>query len=440
MNQKRHISQLVPFSMPQLGAIMGACLLAVGAQAQASQPQQSQLQLYGLVDVGYTHVSGLRGGSFNGLNSGVMEGSRWGMKGVEDLGGGYKALFTLESRFEADTGSVSNSPFSGTQLPDRIATPAGLGLVTTNPAVSAAYQAATAAVGARLGSSIGVNLESRTFDRQVFMGLITPFGALIAGRQYTPAYEISATFDTMQTQSALASGQIASIPATVDIRLSNTVQYRLQKDGWSAALMLGFGEVSQNTSANRFTGGMVTYKSDRFSVGAGLNARNNELGQSSLKTTSLGASVALGPGTLSTLFQTAKDNNPTGLSSISASLAQAGLPAALIPGIQAAYNNAFKQDNTLMHVGYKWPMGANTVVLSYSKFNDKTAANADTASYGIAVTHALSKRTDVSVVLAKVDNSARGQAVAGGGGYLGGVTRSAGVDSTSFQLAMRHRF
>ncbi|MES2945633.1 MAG: porin, partial [Pseudomonadota bacterium] len=67
---------------------------------------QSTVTLYGLVDAGYNRVSGLRQGTVNSIASGIMEGSRVGFRGTEDIGGGYKAIFTLENRFEADTGAV----------------------------------------------------------------------------------------------------------------------------------------------------------------------------------------------------------------------------------------------------------------------------------------------------------------------------------------------
>lgn len=440
------ISNPTSINHPHLfNRVLGCAVVLVGgvffhAKADAQLAQAQSLQLYGLLDVGYVHVSGLKDGTFNGVSSGVMEGSRWGIKGLEDLGGGYKAVFTLESRLEIDTGTMSNTPYSGGQLPDRIATAAGLGLMSPNPSVNAMYQAATAAIGMQLGSTLGANLQSRLFDRQSMAGLITPHGAFLMGRQYTPAYEVSATFDTMQGQSALASGQIAAIPATVDIRLGNTIQYRVQKNELSASVMLGLGETVRGISANKFAGTMAVYKSEKFSFGLGFNARKNEMGQKSLQTTSFGFSALLGPGTVSSLYQMAEDKNPTGLSSVSQSLAHAGFPVALIPVIQSAYDEAFKQKNRLFNLGYKLNFNKNTLYVSYSKFNDKTAANADAASLGFALTHALSKRTDLNFVLAKTVNSNRGQVVVGGGGYLGGVARTAGVNSTALHIALRHRF
>ncbi len=69
---------------------------------------QSSVTLYGIVDVG---IENLDVGSVDAtrLQSGISAGSRWGIRGSEDLGGGYRAVFTLESRIEVDTGSVTNN-------------------------------------------------------------------------------------------------------------------------------------------------------------------------------------------------------------------------------------------------------------------------------------------------------------------------------------------
>ena len=66
--------------------------------------------------------------------------------------------------------------------------------------------------------------------------------------------------------------------------------------------------------------------------------------------------------------------------------------------------------------------------------------NADVASYGMAYSYALSPRTDLNAVITRFENTGLGQAAPGGAGYLGGVTASAGTDSTSLALGIRHRF
>ncbi|MFN3957280.1 MAG: porin [Tepidimonas ignava] len=399
----------------RLSGVTVAALACAGAHAQ------SNVQLYGLVDAGITHVTGLRQGSVTQLASGIMEGSRWGLKGTEDLGGGYKAIFTLESRFEVDTGSLSNRPISGTQVPDRIATPAALGLPNALAPVVDQVNASIA------GNTLGVNLANNQFDRQAYMGLITPVGAVLAGRMYTPDYEISAAFDAMETQSALAAGQLAAIPAGFDIRISNALQYRIQTGGVTAALMYGFGETGNSSSNKRFVGAMGMYKGDGYAVGLGYNTRNNELGQKSLTTTTVGGWVNVGPGKLSAVYSRHKDDHPSDLSA---------LPAL----VQGAYMNALKQRFDLFNVGYRVTSGPHTVTVAYTNRNEKTSYDADARSYGVAYTYALSKRTDLNAVLVRFDNRKNGQAAPGGNGYLGGVTRAAGVDSTSLALGIRHRF
>ena len=72
------------------------CLAASATMAQ--ETPASSVTLYGIADAGLNHVTGLKQGTVTQLASGIMEGSRWGLKGNEELGGGYKAIFTLESR------------------------------------------------------------------------------------------------------------------------------------------------------------------------------------------------------------------------------------------------------------------------------------------------------------------------------------------------------
>ncbi|MGI4814150.1 MAG: porin [Janthinobacterium lividum] len=73
---------------------------------------QSSVTLYGVIDVGidWNNNSGgqklwhMQDGTYDG-----MYGSRWGLKGIEDLGGGWKALFVLENGFNLNNGSLGQS-------------------------------------------------------------------------------------------------------------------------------------------------------------------------------------------------------------------------------------------------------------------------------------------------------------------------------------------
>lgn len=405
------------------GASTLACAQATGG---------TSVTLYGLLDGGVTHTTGLRGGSVQQLTSGIMEGSRLGVRVNEDLGGGWRALATLEHRLELDTGTGTNRPPVAAQgAPDRLAQAARLGL-------PGALQPVVTAVSSQIASGVGVNLGGTFWDRQIFGGLVTPVGAILAGRMYTPGYEVSATFDALNTQSALAFAQVAAIPATLDIRLSNAVQYRIVTGGITASLMVAAGEGSATTG--RMVGGMVMYQGKAFDAGIGYNSRDNELGQKSLTSTVAGVRVKFGGGhNVFGQYGVVKDDNPTGLSGLRAQLTpQVGATfAGLVSG---AFINALRQDSRAWQIGYKFETGPHTFYTAYNKLDDKRAANADTASYGVTYSYALSKRTDINAAVTRFDNSGLGQAAPGGGGYLGGITASAGTDSTSLALGVRHRF
>ena len=415
-------------------AVFTLSVLALACGAALAQDTPPTVTVYGIIDAGITHTTGLASEK-NQVVSGIMEGSRFGLRGNEDIGGGFRALFTVEHRMEINTGSGTNRPPSGSQTPDRLNQAALLGL-------PASLQPAVSGVAANLGQTLGVNLPGRFWDRQAYVGLVTPFGAILLGRQYTPAYEINAVFDTLATQSSLAVGQVASVPASVDIRVSNAIQYRIVLGGLTAGVMYSLGDpstVTGNTKANRFGGAMVMYKAGPYAAGIGYNQRNNDIGQKSLESTLVGASAQVGPGTVSALFGQIKDNNPSGVSTIATSLTPlTGATGAAL--VQAAFTEALKQDGRLMHIGYKWPMGNNTLYIAYSSFNDKRAPNADVASYGVAYSYALSKRTDINAVLAHFDNKNLAQAAPGQAGFLGGFTKSAATDANNVALGIRHRF
>ncbi|WP_168795935.1 porin [Paraburkholderia aromaticivorans] len=71
---------------------------------------QSSVTLYGIVDTGVSYYNNATssGGSMVGMPflTGELP-SRWGLKGVEDLGAGYKTFFVLESGFQPGTGLLN---------------------------------------------------------------------------------------------------------------------------------------------------------------------------------------------------------------------------------------------------------------------------------------------------------------------------------------------
>jgi len=82
--------------------------LAVLASTGAAMAQSS-VALYGIIDVNLQSTKTTGDVRKNLLESGGVNGSRWGLKGEEDLGGGLKTVFKLESGFSVDTGAGSSS-------------------------------------------------------------------------------------------------------------------------------------------------------------------------------------------------------------------------------------------------------------------------------------------------------------------------------------------
>ncbi len=88
--------------------LLAAALLAGFAGAASAQ---SSVTLYGIIDIGlaYQNISG--NDTFNssrfGMNNGVQNGSRFGLRGTEDMGGGNRATFVLENGFDAGNGTLA---------------------------------------------------------------------------------------------------------------------------------------------------------------------------------------------------------------------------------------------------------------------------------------------------------------------------------------------
>ncbi|WJF91803.1 porin [Paraburkholderia bonniea] len=81
---------------------------AVAALLSTSALAQSSVTLYGEIDAGLAYVNNVRGNAQYKMTSGLIDGSYWGLKGTEDLGGGNKALFVLERGFSIASGEGFN--------------------------------------------------------------------------------------------------------------------------------------------------------------------------------------------------------------------------------------------------------------------------------------------------------------------------------------------
>ena len=407
---------------------MKTTLLAglVAACFSAAASAQSNVTIYGIVDAG-VQVSSFGNGTQTNLASGIADGSRLGFKGIEDLGNGYKAIFNLEMRLEMDTGALGTG---------YLAIPSGnIPLTDGLPA----------AVAARLGPTIlgqRINGNNAIFDRQAFVGLATPFGTFLLGRQYTPGYEVAYKMDTFEAGTggtlltSLFTGTGGFLTPAAAARANQTLQYRLPlSNGLGAAVMVGASGAGATTGSlgysKRFWGTNLTYKANGFDVGAAYNTETDQNGNKSLTTTTVGGSYVMGDAKLFAGIHMMKNDH-------------SALVPLLTPVIGAAMaatvgENA-KMDGNIYTSGIQYRVGAGRIMGVVGYNDDKKATNSDATLVALGYDHDLSKRTDLYVTLSRIANKNASQRTPGAAGYYSGYSSAPGNSANTLQLGMRHRF
>jgi predicted porin len=150
-------------------------LLLMGAGTSVAVHARSSITLYGILDSGVdyeSHAMTQGSGSLFRLNSGNRIPSRWGITGKEDLGGGLRSIFTLDSGIAINNGTLQQN--------------------------------------------------GRLFGRQAFVGLETDtLGAVMAGRKQTPIYRYFLVLDPLNYSSYGLPAQDAQFAGRAD----NALEY-----------------------------------------------------------------------------------------------------------------------------------------------------------------------------------------------------------------------
>lgn len=93
--------------------LMGVSVCLLGAAASPSVFAQGSVTLYGIIDSGLTYTSNQSGKGNLFFQGGTMVPTVWGLRGVEDLGGGTQAIFKLVDNFNSGTGAMTNGLLFG---------------------------------------------------------------------------------------------------------------------------------------------------------------------------------------------------------------------------------------------------------------------------------------------------------------------------------------
>lgn len=421
-----------------------ATLVAISCAAPALA-QQSSLTIYGIVDAGL-HFSN-NGGSDSKVKlvSGMADGSRIGFKGVEDLGGGYKAIFTLEARVELDTGKNQAGNLSTNQT---------VGLTQGMNALPAPV---LAGIRSALNPAIVVNTNAGIFDRTAMVGLITPVGAILMGRQYTPGYEIFAAADPFETGTAGSWGWVTNglgglLTTGSIIRSDKSIQYRFEKDGFGGALMYGFEKSGYVGLDKKFWGANLFYKANGWHVGIGHNHGYDQTGKPGLITTTVGGSYAPPdtPWKFFAGYQKMENENsvliPVFIGQWDATIAPslAPLGAATAGALRNVFvtniTRNFKLDADTYTLGAHYKIGSGRIMTSIAHQKDKTAFNSGATLYAIGYDHLLSKRTDIYTVFSTIKNKNLAQFAPGAASAPGGFTANPGDTARALQVGIRHKF
>ena len=415
-----------------------ACCVAAPVLAQSS------VQIYGIADAGLMKTKNMPAK----VVSGIADGSRLGFKGTEDIGGGYKAIFNLEARVELDT---------GTQVPTLINDNPGLYLTRGMQAFPAPVLAAMRnAIQPKNGPA--VNPERALFDRTAMVGLVTPVGAVLIGRMYTPGYEVFAAADAFETGTAgtwggVTGGTAGFTALGADIRSQKSIQYRIATPaGISGSLMYGTKQSGYLGRYNRFLGAMLAYKANGFDVGIGHNRGTDQSDRTSLVSTTVGGSYTMGDWKLFAGYHDQRNHHSVLLADYLAAyngqivpgLRALGVPDAQIAGLTTIFTNAItansQVDANSYQLGLHYRIGAGRIMASVARQNDRTASNSDATLMAIGYDYNVSKRTDIYTVFANIKNQNEGQYTPGAAGSPGGFTLVPGEDSHAVQVGIRHRF
>ncbi|WP_322013895.1 porin [Paraburkholderia sp. J12] len=304
---------------------------------------QSSVTLYGIVDAGIVAESGNVKGSTVKLDSGIAQASRLGFTGTEDLGGGLRAIFTLEMGMQINTGVLGQGGLA--------------------------------------------------FGRQAFVGLQNEYGTLTAGRQYTPHFITMVRADPFGTNYAGNATNLLS--TTPGARANNSVKYVSPSVyGVSGELFYSFGGVPGDFPQGSQYGAALSYAGQRLTMRVGYSNRNND------SATVSGASNAQ-----NLLFSAQYDFSLAKL--WLAYGIDRGLNSAPLSGTVDPYGGTPATGSTNSRdylVGLTVPLWAGTIMASYDFKKDLTALDQSASQIAFGYVYPLSKRTSLYTAWAHIYN------------------------------------
>ncbi|MGU7772925.1 porin [Burkholderia sp. MR1-5-21] len=215
-----------PWRQGALGFFVATSLGTTSGLAHA----QSSVTLYGVLDAAVLYTSkslnlatGANDGHKFALVDGAASASRFGLRGVEDLGGGLKATFVLESGIDVPSGGFGNS-------------------------------------------------NGNMFGRQAWIGLSGDFGTVKAGLQYSP-FVLSQIATDARDIAYFGSGAVIYVDNLLVTGLfnQNAVSYTSPVvAGFQGSAMFGFGGKAGDFQSGRQYSASLKYQAGGLLVTAAM--------------------------------------------------------------------------------------------------------------------------------------------------------------------------
>lgn len=364
--------------------------MAIAAIASNAAFAQSNVTIYGNIDMGYMHRSGSSGAVVsqkqNALESAASE-SYLGFKGAEDLGNGMKAVFDLQLLLDPDVGGSTTTGRSYVGLAG------GFGTVVA---------------GYLDGLRYGI------------YGKYNPFGNYSVGN-----------FASMTTQYDRAANAVAYISPnfsgfTLILATSTNTQ---TEEGALNGVHVPAKTPGGNKGDDRLFSVNLIYANGPLSIDLDYET-TKAVGYSSsrLFVLTTGASYDFGPVKVSGVYDVIKgDRN----SLIGGNIDLGGFN---LGGLAADE----KYDRRNWFVGVQVPLNDRARLLaSYGQIKDKTLSDADASKWAIGARYALSKRTELYADYAQIRNDSSAAFTINPKGNSQGLS---GLGTKGIAVGMKHSF
>ncbi len=333
---------------------LSACTVLAGS-ALASSTAHAGVELYGLLSAGVFIGDGLSisDESVAALSEQGHNSNRWGLRGSEDLGGGKSLRFTLESNLSLRSG----------------------------------------AAGRDAGGS-GIQSSGSLFDREAHLALADKsLGTLRAGRGKNLLYDLADEFDARGNWNFAALKPVARYAGFYGgsgiSRFDNMLRYSSPSlAGLSLDAAYSFGGIpgSSSASASYVFGGRYELSGVELGYAHGEHRRGAVQTDTNQRIDLLVTKTRIGKATLNLGY--ARTRNPTGggFDTIT--------PTATVAGRTSA-------DTWFAGLRYPWS-SAMTFNAGYYDVRDKaTGGSNDVRMLAVGVVHAVSKRTELYIDLAR---------------------------------------